>query len=48
MNEVLTLLGGSSDFIMMNFYDVTEADLNTAKDNLANLFGWDDATADAL
>ena len=48
VNEVLTLLGGSSDFIMMNFYDVTEADLNTAKDNLENLFGWDDATADAL
>ena len=48
VNEVLVLLGGSSDFTMMNFYNVTEADLNTAKDNLANFFNWDDATADAL
>ena len=48
VTEVLALLGGSSDFMMMNFYDATEADLNTAKDNLANLFNWDDATADAL
>jgi len=48
VSDILTLLGGSSNFSTMNFYNVTEADLNTAKDNLANFLNWDDATADAL
>ena len=48
VNEILTLLGGSSDFSAMNFYNVTIADLNQAKSTLAGLLNWDDIIADSL
>jgi hypothetical protein len=48
VNDVLALLGGSANFSTMNFYNATEAQLNTAKDNLAEYFNWEAAIADAL
>lgn len=48
VNEMLVLLGGSSDFSSMNFYDVPLADLNQAKSTLAGLLNWNNTTADGL
>lgn len=48
VGELLTLVGGSSDYTNLNLYNTTDSDLQAAKDQLASYFGWDAATADAL
>lgn len=48
VDEVLTLLGGSADFLTMNFYNTTDTDLNAAMDKLQEFFGWSEDTAGAL
>lgn len=48
VNEILTTLAGSADFLSMNLYNTTDANIQAAKDLLAGYMGWDAATADAL
>lgn len=41
INEILTLIAGSSDFENMNLYNTAVADLQTAKDKLAEYYGFE-------
>lgn len=38
VDELLTTIGGSADFLSMNFYNTTVANLNTAKEQLAGFY----------
>ncbi|MGK0389307.1 MAG: hypothetical protein ACI94Y_002047 [Maribacter sp.] len=46
VNTALELMGGSTDFMQMNFWAIELNDLETAKDNIANIYAWDAAQAD--
>ncbi len=48
IDELLTKLGGSSDFLTMNIYQTSDADIQAAKDLLSSYMGWEAVTADAL
>lgn len=45
VDAVLVLLGGNADFLDMNFYDSTITNLETARTNIANQYGWSENLA---
>lgn len=48
INDVLTLLGGNSDFSQMNFWNVELNDLEAAKASIAQSQGWNDSLVNQL
>ncbi|MFK7949920.1 MAG: DUF4856 domain-containing protein [Saprospiraceae bacterium] len=48
VNEILTKIGGDSAFANMNFYTVSEADLNAAKDLIAGYYSEIESVKDDL
>ncbi|MGB1216991.1 MAG: DUF4856 domain-containing protein [Saprospiraceae bacterium] len=42
INTALTTVGGSVSFSSMDFYNVTIADIEAARDQLATVYGWSD------
>ncbi len=42
INNILEMLGGSSEFLSMNFYNTSLSDLENAKNTLAQIYNWED------
>lgn len=45
VNSALMLMGGSTNFMQMNFWATELSDLETVRTNIANIYGWDAALA---
>lgn len=48
VSDLLTIMAGSSDFSEMNLYQVSIADLESARDQLATIFGLSDEVKESL